>query len=125
MSIFEKATRQKLRYPYRGSVSTEDLWDLSVRNLDSIFKTLNSQKKTEQEESLLSTKTTEETELDLKISVIKHVVQVKQTEQAAAKSATENRQKKQKLLDIIARKQDESLEGKTIEELTAMVDSIG
>ena len=125
MSIFEKATRQKLRYPYRGSVSTEDLWDLSVRNLDSIFKTLNSQKKTEQEESLLSTKTTEETELDLKISVIKHVVQVKQTEQAAAKSATENRQKKQKLLDIIARKQDESLEGKTIEELTAMVHSIG
>ena len=45
MSIFEKATRGKMRFQFKGLVSVEDLWDLSVQDLDKIFKSLNSQKK--------------------------------------------------------------------------------
>ena len=43
-NIFEVATRNKYRFPYRGQISVEDMWDLPVTELDKIFKTLNKQK---------------------------------------------------------------------------------
>ena len=52
--MFEVAVRDKFRYPYKGVIATEDLWDLSVQQLDGIFKTLKSQEKKAQEESLLN-----------------------------------------------------------------------
>lgn len=56
MELFEIAIRNKYRFPFKGWISTEDLWDLSVQNLDSIFKTLNKEFKTTGEESLLGTR---------------------------------------------------------------------
>ena len=41
-NMFEIAARNKFRFPFKGMISTEDLWDLSVENLDNVFKTLNS-----------------------------------------------------------------------------------
>ena len=55
-NMFEVATRNKFRFPFKGLISVEDLWELSVDNLDSIFKSLNSEMKKTKEESLLSTK---------------------------------------------------------------------
>ena len=37
-ALFVMATRGKYRFPFKGQISVEDLWDLSVKNLDSIFK---------------------------------------------------------------------------------------
>lgn len=33
-TMFETASRRKYRFPFHGSINTEDLWDLSVQNLD-------------------------------------------------------------------------------------------
>ena len=55
--MFETAVRTKMRFPFKGVVSVEDLWDLSVENLDTVYKTLNSELKKATEESLLNTKT--------------------------------------------------------------------
>lgn len=41
--MFETAVRNKMRFPYKGQISVEDLWDLDVNALDGVFKTLNSQ----------------------------------------------------------------------------------
>lgn len=41
--MFEVAVRNKFRFPFKGVISVEDLWDLSVQQLDGIFKTLKSQ----------------------------------------------------------------------------------
>ena len=60
INIFEVAVRSKMRFPFRGLVSVEDLWDLTVEDLDTIFKTLNSQIKQVKEESLLSNRTKED-----------------------------------------------------------------
>lgn len=54
--LFELATRNKMRFPFRGMISVEDLWDLSLTNLDSVFKILNAEAKKSEEESLLNTK---------------------------------------------------------------------
>ena len=41
--IFEYATRNKIRFPFKGMISVEDLWELTPTNLDTIYKTLNKQ----------------------------------------------------------------------------------
>jgi hypothetical protein len=122
--MFEVATRSKMRFPFKGLISVEDLWDLSVENLDSVFKTLNSELKQVKEESLLNTKSKEDKELDTKIELIKYIVGVKLEENAARLMAKEQREKKQKILEILSQKQDESLHGKSIEELQSMLNEI-
>ena len=69
--MFEFALRNKVRFPYKGMISVEDLYDLSARELDSVFKTLNAQVKKSQEESLLATKTKEDETLSVQIEIVK------------------------------------------------------
>lgn len=84
-NIFEYATRNKMRFPYRGSISIEDLWDLPLTGLDTVYKTLNKQVKQSQEESLLNVKTKEDETLDIQIAIVKYIVSVKLAEKAARK----------------------------------------
>lgn len=118
-NLFEFATRNKLRFPYKGNISVEDLWDLSVKELDSVFKTLNSQVKHANEESLLSTKTKDDEILDIKIAIVKHIFSVKKEETAAKLLEKENKEKRQRLLQIKAQKEDEALMNMSLEELDA------
>ena len=48
-NIFEAATKEKYRFPFKGMISVEDLWDLKLQDLDSVFKSLNKQKKQNEE----------------------------------------------------------------------------
>lgn len=121
---FEIAIRNKYRFPYKGMISVEDLWDLKLTELDSIFKTLNAQVKQEQEESLLAVKSAADTELETKISIIRYIVATKQAEADKAKAAKETAIKKQHIMQLIADKQDAELAGKSIEELQALLSSM-
>jgi hypothetical protein len=123
--MFEFAVRNKLRFPFKGSIATEDLFDLSVKDLDSIFKTLNAQVKQAAEESLLDTKSKEDETLDVQIEIIKYIVGVKQFEAEIQKQAVSKRQEKQKILAILKDKKDESLKNMTPEQLQEMLDRLG
>lgn len=121
-NIFEYATRYQTRFPYKGSVSVEDLWTLSVTELDKIYKVLMKKKKTEaEEESLLSVRTKEDEELEVQIDIIKHIVTVKLEEKDAREQARANKEQRQKLLEIKARRQDAALESMSDAELDAML----
>lgn len=123
--MFEVATRKKFRFPFKGSISVEDLWDLSLQQLDGIYKALNSQQKQAQEASLLTVRTAEDEDLSLKIEIIKHIVSVKQDEINAAVRAKEVKDKREKIMAILADKQDQDLRSKTPEELQAMLNQLG
>lgn len=122
-NIFEVATRKKYRYPYKGMITTEDLWDLPLTALDSIYKTLNKQAKQSQEESLLNTSATNET-LENQIAIIKYIVATKQQEQVDRLKEKERAEQKQKIMEILADKQDETLKGKSVEELQKMLEEM-
>lgn len=124
MNIFEIATKNKFRFPYRGMISVEDMWDLSVNDLDSIFKALNSQLKKASEESLLGTKSKKDKDLETAIEIVKHIVNVKLEEENSRLRAKEQKEQKQKIMEILSAKQDESLQNKTIDELTAMLEEL-
>ena len=124
VNIFEVAIRSKMRFPFKGLVSTEDLWDLTVEDLDTIFKTLNSQIKQVKEESLLSNRTKEDKILDTKIEIVKYIVSVKLAELELKLKEKENKAKKQKILSILSVKQDEEIQNKSVDELTAMLNDL-
>lgn len=121
-NIFEYATKNKLRFEYKGSISTEDLWTLSVTELDKIYKILNKKKKVEaEEESLLSTKTKEDEELEVQIAIIRHIVSVKLLEKEARERAKSNKEELQKLLEIKAKRAEAALENMSDAELDAKI----
>lgn len=124
MNIFEYAVRNKVRFPFKGLISVEDLWDLSLANLDSIYKTLNQKVKQTKEESLLSTKTSVDTELEVQIDIVKHIVAVKLAEKEAGEKARAKREQKQKIMSIIATKENEALQNSSVEELKKMLDDL-
>lgn len=123
-NLFEMATRKKFRFPFKGTISVEDLWDLSVKNLDTVFKALNAEAKQANEESLLAVKSDEDTILEAKIAIVKHIVGVKQAEETEKVKAAANRAQARRIQELIANKQDEALQGKSIEELQAMLSAL-
>jgi tryptophanase len=124
-NIFEIATRTKMRFPFKGQISVEDLWDLSVKDLDAIYKTLNAQAKKSQEESLLTTKTKEDETVSVQIEIVKYIVTTKLAEAEAVKKSRELKEKKQKIMEIMSAKQDEALHNMSVEDLQKMLDSLG
>lgn len=123
-NIFEIATRTKMRFPFKGQISVEDLWDLSVKDLDAIYKTLNAQAKKSQEESLLTTKTKEDETVSVQIEIVKYIVTTKLAEAEAVKKSIELKEKKQKIMKIMSAKQDEALHNMSVDELQKMLDSL-
>ena len=122
--MFVTATRNKFRFPFRGQISVEDLWDLSVENLDSVYKTLNSQVKKAKEESLLNTKSREDEIIEMQIEIVKYIVSVKQDETAKKVAAKEKKARKQRILEVLAAKEDADLQNKSPEELQAMLSEL-
>ncbi len=122
--VFEFAAKNKLRFPYKGLISTEDLFDLSRSALDSIYKQLISVKKTEEnEESLMvsAVKTKEQEELDAKLAIVKYVFGLKTQEQLDKLAEKEKKEKKQHIMNLIAEKQDEQLRNTSMEDLQKML----
>lgn len=124
-NIFEYATKNKVRFSFKGLISVEDLWDLSLTNLDSIYKELNKQSKQQEEESLLNIKTQEDELLNVQIEIVKHIVFVKLAEKEAREKAAAKKAQKQKIMSIIAAKQDEVLQNSSIDDLQKMLDELG
>lgn len=122
--MFEKAARLKLRFDYKGLCSVEDLWDLPLKALDTIYKALNAQNKARKEESLLEVQSEEDELLTLKIHIVKRVVEVRLQEKKDREALVARKEQKQKLLGIIAEKQDESLRSMSIEDLTKLVEGL-
>ena len=123
-NLFELATRCKYRFPYRGRITIEDLWDLRLADLDSVFKTLNAEAKKVSEESLLKLNTKEDEELSDKIAIVRYIVSVKLEEQKIRENEKANKERKQKLLAIKARREEAALENISDEQLNEMINEL-
>lgn len=123
-NIFEKATREKTRFNFKGSISVEDLWDLSLSNLDTIYRQIQIELKRDPEVSLLGYGSRQRDELEFKQEIIKYIFETKKAESEAAEKAKENSAKKQMILDILAKKQNESYENMSVEELKVLAESL-
>ena len=123
--LFINATRANYHFPFRGMINVIDLWDLSLTNLDSVFKTLNAEVKKSEEESLLNTKSKEDEEISNKIEIVKYIVSVKLDEKKKREDAKKNAEMRQRLLEIKAKRQDAALENMSDEDLDKALAELG
>lgn len=129
ISLFEMASQFKFRYPYKGMITTEDLWDLSPSQLDTVYRNLSQELKTTDEDSLILTRSADEgvkaNELKNKIEVVKYIFNSKQQAAELNRMAADRAAKKQRILDILARKQENALENMSEDDLVKMLDDLG
>lgn len=123
--LFINTTRANYQFPFRGMINVIDLWDLSLTNLDSVFKTLNAEVKKSEEESLLNTKSKEDEEISNKIEIVKYIVGVKLNEKKKREDAKKNAEMRQRLLEIKAKRQDAALENMSDEDLDKALAELG
>lgn len=124
MNLFEIATRRKYRFSTnKGSLSVEDLWDLSSTQLDATYRAMTKELREQGGESLMQ-KDNDNTVLADKIEIIKHIFLVKQEEIAARKAAEENRNKRQRIMEILEQKRDASLQNMSEEDLQKMLNDL-
>jgi hypothetical protein len=119
--MFEAASRLKLRFASQvGQLSVEDLWDLPLTsatkpNLDAIAVELNRQLKGT-EESFVSTGK-KNAVLELKFEVVKHIIDVRVTENQAKIDERNRQERKAQIADLIEQKKSEGLKALSLEEL--------
>lgn len=127
--IFEMATQFKFRYPYKGMITTEDLWDLKPAELDTVYKTLNKELKALDSDSLITSKDADDAvkanELKNKIEVVKYIFNHKEQEAELHRMAAENAQKKRRLMDALAAKQESALQNMSEDELLKALAELG
>ena len=121
--MYKQAAQMKLRFPYRGLCSVEDLFDLNLVDLDQIYIVLK-QEAGESGEGLLHEHTKEDDALALRLSIVEDVFQTKQAEIEARKAQADRLARKRRIMEIIANKQDEALMGKSLDELQGMLDEL-
>lgn len=121
-NIFEIAVREKYTYNFRGLIKTEDLYDLKLTDLDTIYKSLKSDLAQLGEDSLIDSVDTEAKEtINNKIEIVKAVVDYKREVKKSLEDAKAKAETKRRLKDLIAQKENETLEGKSLDELKAML----
>lgn len=129
--MFEQATRQKLRFEStKGLLSVEDLWDLPLdsavgkANLNDVARAVHRDLKADDQISFVSAKQKTDDVAQMKMDIVKHIIQVKLSEADVAKQMREAKEKKQKILEIMSRKQDAALESASLEDLEKMLAAI-
>lgn len=122
--IFVHATRNKFRFQStKGELTVEQLWDVPLRsrddfNLNAVAKAANKALKDLSEESFVeTTKTPQHTRAETSLEIVKFVIDTKLAEEEATAKRAANKVEKEKLLAILAEKQDGKLSELTEKEL--------
>ncbi len=132
--MFVQASRRKLRFPSsQGYISVEDLWDLPLTstksnqaNLDAIAMKLDKEiKDTGVTRSFVTESTNANEELEIQFGIVIHIINIRKAENSAKILAAKNKESKEKIREILAKKKDESLSSKSEAELEEILASMG
>ena len=127
-TLFELATRKKLRFASpKGLLTTEDLWDLPMTgntSLDTVSKLANRDVKASAEESFVVEASAVNGEANLKLDILKYIISVRKAEIADRQAAKEKIERKRKLLDLLAEKDNEKDAAMSREEILKELESL-
>ena len=129
--MFAIAARKKLRFDTtKGQLSAEDLWDLPLisdagrPNLDDIAKVLYKTIKDGEEVSFVTSTAKSSTAfavLKTKFDIVKYIIDIKLEDAGVAKKAKLTKERNQRIMELMAQKDDDVLASKSKEELMAML----
>lgn len=123
--MFEKALRNKYRFPsVRGDLTTEQLWALPLESkdgfdLDAIAQALHASLEAAGTVSFVKKTTAKQESLKDRLEIVKYIIKAKLKEAEDRVSAKERLDKRRKLEEILAEKQDDALKNMSEEEIQA------
>lgn len=122
MSDFKQASQQKLRFvTSKGTLSVEQLWDLSLEDLNTLALGLEEAYKDSGKKSFLTTRSVKDKTAKLRFDIVLDILNTKVEEADAAREAKETKAHNEKILELIQGKETEALKGKSVKELKAML----
>lgn len=120
--MYKEASKQRLRVQTsKGLLTVEQLWDLSLNELDSIAVILDESLKSSKNKSFLSKRTVADKGLKLQFDIVFDIMQTKSEEAETAKIAREDKEHNEKIINLISEKKDGELKGKSIKELEKLL----
>jgi len=120
--MYKEALQKKLRFKTnKGMITTEDLFDLSLQNLNTLAIMLDKKVNEAPKKSFIEELPAEENDDELRFNIVKDVISVKLKARKDNIDKAQKDAQKKRIAELIAKKQDEALEGKSIEELQAML----
>lgn len=132
--LFMIATRMQYRFPISGSITVEDVWQLPLKprqgrrepSLEELAQTLHERLEALPKRSFVDdeTATTDPENLSTKLEIVKIIIQTKKTEAQAKQGAVAKASKLNELDALIARRKQDEMAGKSVEELEAMRNAI-
>ena len=123
--MYKKALRTKLRFSTtKGKLTTEDLFDLSLTDLNNLAIALDKKLSETPRKSFISDITPDTQEDELRFNIVKDVITLKLAERNAAQNAKAKAAEKDQLLDILHRKKNEALENLSVAEIEAKLASL-
>lgn len=120
--MFVMAAKNKFRFAFKGLITTEDLFDLTMENLDVVYRALMTEKKKASEESLLGVKTKSAEVLAAKIGIVEYVFNMKKEEKEKKVAARERKERNEQIKAILADRQNEALKSMPTEELAKLIE---
>ena len=120
--MYKEALQKKLRFKTnKGMISTEDLFDLSLQNLDTLAIMLDKKISEAPKKSFIEELPAEENDDELRFSIVKDVINIKLKARKDSIDKAQVNARNKRIAELIAKKEDEALENKSIEELRAMI----
>jgi hypothetical protein len=118
--MYKKALRTKLRFSTtKGKLTTEDLFDLSLTDLNNLAIALDKKLSETPRKSFISDIAPDTQEDELRFNIVKDIITLKLVERDAARNAKEKAAEKAQLLEILHRKKNEALENLSVAEIEA------
>lgn len=124
MEMYKQAAFLGLRIATsQGSLSVEALTTLKQSQLATLLRNLKKvlKKDNDDELSFLDDASTVNVEDQLRFDIVKDIYLTKKAENEAIRTETDRKAFEQKILGLIAEKEEDSLKGKSVEELKAML----
>lgn len=120
--MYKEASKHKLRFATtKGSLSVEQLWDLSINDLDNLAVSLQESYEKSKGKSFLEKRTTKDKGLKLQFDIVLDILQTKVEESELAKQKLEDKAHNERIYELIANKEQRELEGKSVKELKALL----
>ena len=120
--MYKEALQKKLRFKTnKGIITTEDLFDLSLQNLNTLAIMLDKKISEAPKKSFIEELPAEENDDELRFSIVKDVINIKLKARKDNIDKAQADARKKRILEILAKRNDEELEKKSTEELRAML----
>lgn len=124
--MYKVASKMKLRFAtVKGNLSVEDLWDLSLIALDKMAVAIDDEISKSPRKSFIAETTPENEVAKLKLNILKDIIETKMKEKNDKESEKRKQSERNKLLEILAKKEEASLENLSIEELRKKIAELG